>query len=314
MWPDSNATRVRSSSPVAQLRDASGPRRLAAEAALVGDEQVVDLVRPDGADLEWHPLVLARAAASDGCVFRGAARAGTRRRTRGPRTSSTTATTKMPPRPPPGNTTAPTPPRPRPAGIASRTGRRRGRAPTPRRRAASRLSNATRPHAVAAATVARRERRATRARSRAPRTRAAAREQQRAREHPLLAHLLAQERRDHRAEPVADRARDEHEAEDPRRLVRPLQRERGEEREEADDAAQQAHRGSGDDDARARAAPRARRRSPRVPTCLARGMPNAHSVPNDEHERARAQHPRRADASSGSAPRSARRPSRRARR
>ena len=93
--------------------------------------------------------------------------------------------------------------------------------------------------------------------------------------------------------PLPTALRDEHHAEHPRGLVRLLQRERGEEREEADDAAQQTHRGARGDDAagvqRLAFVDRLRRADP-----LRRAGCRTRRRAEDEHERARAQHPRRA--------------------
>ena len=85
--------------------------RRPAETALVGEQQAVELVGADGSDLEGHPTVLAGrigAALADFASHRPRAHAPTYVN---PANSSTSATRKMPPRPPPGNTTARTAPR-----------------------------------------------------------------------------------------------------------------------------------------------------------------------------------------------------------
>ena len=81
-----------------------------------------------------------------------------------------------------------------------------------------------------------------------------ARYDQRTGEDPFLAGAAPEDRRHDRADPGADRAQQEHDAEHPRRFLRRLEHERGEEREEADRRAQQTHRGAGGEDA-----PRAQR-------------------------------------------------------
>src|SRR5262245_48402898 len=73
---------------------------------------------------------------------------------------------------------------------------------------------------------------------------------ERAGEDDLLACDLAQLRRDEVAEESADAADDDHEPEDPWRLVVVAQPEREEERQEPDGAAQQPHGAAGEDDAR----------------------------------------------------------------
>ena len=178
---------------------------------------------------------------------------------------------------------------PRRAGTASRTARTPGRGPRRRRRAAGGCRTRGAPARRRGRDRDRRDdERGPPVRPRREHQRDA-RPDERAGEDPLLARPPAQQRREHAPDPGADRAHQQHEPEDPRRLVLRLQHERGEEREEADRAAQQAPSRCRPRRCSACAARRGRRPSPRARRARARGRPSAASMPeHEDHRRRRA--------------------------
>ena len=179
---------------------------------------------------------------------------------------------------------------PRRAGSASRTARTRARAPRRRRRAATGCRTRARPQRRCGRDRDRGEHESRAGRRSGPRTRAGprARPTSPARIHSSRTFLRSSGAIDG-AEPVAERAR---------RRARARSTHAGspcffstnaaKNVEEADDAAQQTHRGARDDDARARAAARARSSVSGGPTCFARGMPSA----ANDAERRRSRHRR----------------------
>ena len=223
--PRSNAHCVRSSSARTQLSGRSGvrggapnPRR--STSSMVGSSASVigrtsSAIRPFYSDGR-RPVRTGLPAASVAGPGPGAA---PRRRTRGRRTASTSATRKIPARPPPGKTTASSPPNTQTSWkrVSNRANARPRAASAPSR--CRRLSNASRPRRRRRRDRGRRDHeRRTSVRPRREHERDA-RNDQRAREDPLLTRPAPQERREHGPDPGADRAHHQHEAVHPRRLA-----------------------------------------------------------------------------------------------